>query len=322
MTDTPGLPGIDTPDRPLIPRDQWGRPLVVPPDGGKPVGYTRVTTFVDALPDKHSLDKWKQRMVAIGLADRPDLLLSVAAHRSDKDALNTIVEKALEAAKATASATVGTATHALAEQLDRGQRLGVVPAEAQADLDAYRAATAILDMVEIEQFGVCDELKVAGTCDRVVRWYGRYLIADLKTGSLDYAGLAIAQQLALYARCVPYDPARHTRTPRPYPIDQNLALVIHLPAGAGRCHLFSVPIDQGWQAVQCSAQVRRWRSRRTWFTPFDPTPPPDLAAAIAAATSVEQLRALWTDAVNAGTWTDDHLVAALARKSTLEGHAA
>lgn len=32
-------------------RDRWGRYLVVPPDGGKPVGYTRATTVAKALDE-------------------------------------------------------------------------------------------------------------------------------------------------------------------------------------------------------------------------------------------------------------------------------
>ena len=36
-----------------IPRDRWGRPLVIPPGGGKKrVAYRRVTTFVGVLEDR------------------------------------------------------------------------------------------------------------------------------------------------------------------------------------------------------------------------------------------------------------------------------
>src|SRR5689334_2925212 len=66
---------------PQVPRDRWQRPLVVPPKGGKPVAYTRCTTFVGCLEDTFNLSRWQQRMVALGLNDRPDLLLAVAAHR-------------------------------------------------------------------------------------------------------------------------------------------------------------------------------------------------------------------------------------------------
>ncbi len=103
-----------------IPRDRWNRPLIVPPGGGKPTAYTRCTTFVDCLEDKYNLQRWQLRQCAIGLADRPDLLLSVSAHRDDKHALNSITEKAMEAAQSSARSTMGTATHALGERVDRG----------------------------------------------------------------------------------------------------------------------------------------------------------------------------------------------------------
>jgi hypothetical protein len=45
-----------------IPRDRWGRPLIEPPDGGKPIGYTRVSTLAKALDDKTSLMDWKCRI--------------------------------------------------------------------------------------------------------------------------------------------------------------------------------------------------------------------------------------------------------------------
>src|SRR4051812_961950 len=185
-----------------VPRDRYGRPLVVPNTGGKPVPYTRCTTFVDCLEDKFNLQKWEKRMVALGLADRPDLLLAAAAHRDDKNKLNEICDNAKEAAKASASATTGTALHALTEQHDRGQTLGVLPADAKADLAAYVAATEPFEHLGIEEFVVHDGFKIGGTFDRLVRYNGQTYIADLKTGSVDFGMGKIAMQLAVYARSV------------------------------------------------------------------------------------------------------------------------
>ncbi|HEX5522699.1 MAG TPA: hypothetical protein VFX53_04575 [Pedococcus sp.] len=284
--------------------------------------YTRCTTLVDALDDKYNLGRWQQRMVAIGLADRPDLLLAVAAHRSDKQALNKITEQALAAAQAGAAATVGTALHALADRIDRGQPLGVIPAAYEADLRAYEERTKPLQVKTIEEFCVLDDLRVAGTCDRVVAYGGHYYIADTKSGSIDWGGLKIAQQLAVYAHSVPYDPATHQRVPRQFTVDTDWAIVIHLPAGQGRCELKWVNIAAGWQAVQTSVLVRELRSRKDWFIDFDhlqPHPVSDLADRLRAATSVDVLRQLWTRAIAEGTWTGEHLTIALARKAELEG---
>ena len=62
-----------------IPRDRYGRPIIPPAAGGKPKPYTRVTTLAETLDDRWTLERWKQRQVAIGLMLRRDLLNKVAA---------------------------------------------------------------------------------------------------------------------------------------------------------------------------------------------------------------------------------------------------
>ena len=307
MTDLFDPPGQSVED---VQRDRFGRPLVVPPEGGRPMAYTRCTTYVGVLEDTYNLSRWQQRMVALGMADRPDLVLAAGAHRDDKVELNRIVDQALDAAQARAAAGVGTSLHKLTEQLDRGQIPGPVPEAYRADLDAYAAATANLEMVGIERFTVLDELKIGGTHDRTVRYQGRTYIADIKTGSIEYGALKIAMQLAVYSRSVLYDPATRERTP--LEVDQDRAIVIHLPAGRGRCELHWVDIAAGWEAVQVATQVRQWRRRRDLFTPLA-----DVPAEIAAASTVDDLMAVW--ARHQTAWTDDLTALAAARKAELLG---
>lgn len=245
-----------------ISRDRWGRPLIVPPGGGEPQPYTRTTTFIDVLDDKHALTGWAKRMVAIGLSERPDLLLAVAAHRDDKTRLNAIVEEALQAARGGAAATTGTAIHALTERIDRGVELPPLPDTARRDLEAYRSATAGMEMLAIEEFVVHDGLKVGGTPDRIIRWQGVTVIGDVKTSAeLRYGIPAHSMQLALYAHSMFYDPDTHERTPLP-DVDLERGLIIHLPAGRGVCDLVWVDIEAGWEGVQLAAEVREWRARR------------------------------------------------------------
>ena len=75
---------ITTPDLQTVhvdfQRDRWKRPLIIPPNGGKPVAYRRCTSYVDVIADKFKLQQWDKRQVAIGLAQRDDLRLSVLAH--------------------------------------------------------------------------------------------------------------------------------------------------------------------------------------------------------------------------------------------------
>lgn len=308
LFDGPGQLGQDTEE---IPRDRWGRPLVVPPGGGKPIPYTRCTTYVGAMEDNYNLARWQQRMVALGLADRPDLVLAAAAHRDSKDKLNEICAGALDASQARAKAEIGTALHKFTEPIDRGQLPGNVPEAYRADLDAYQQATAWLEIVGIERFTVQDELKIGGTHDRTVRYQGRDYIADIKTGGIEYGALKIAQQLAVYAHSVLYDPRTHERTP--LDVDQEWALVIHLPAGEGRCELHWIDIAAGWEAVQVSTQVRAWRSRRNLYKPFTTSIPDQ----IATAATVDALYALHR--ANTAAWTDEFTQLAAARKRVLLG---
>lgn len=266
------------PAKPRIERDSRDRPLVLLPDGSKRMAYTRCTTFIGCIEDQYRLHLWKQRLVALGLADRPDLLVSVAAHRDDKEELNRIVEAAKEAAKGSAAARTGTALHALAERHDRGETVSVPPAYAP-DIEAYKRETACLTPVLIEQFCVQDKLRVGGTFDRLVRYVDHngksaHYIADIKTGGIDFGHLKHAMQFAVYANSVPYDIATHKRFAYPDDLDLTKAILIHLPQGEGRCELHWVDIAAGWDAVQIAKAVRAWRNRRHLLTPFTDAAPP------------------------------------------------
>ncbi len=302
-----------------VPRDRFGRPLVTPPGGGKPVGYVRATTWADTLEDKFNLQKWESRMVALGIASRDDLRYAVAAHRDDKSKLDEICRDAKEAAKGSAGATTGTALHILTEQLDRGTLdMTHVPADLRPDITAYRTVTAALRMKQIEQFGVLDDIKVAGTWDRIVTLDGRNYIADLKTGSIEFGMGKIAAQLAIYAHATPYDFTTKTRsTPNAEAgVDQDRALVIHLPASTGRCELHWIDINAGWEAVDLARQVRAWRARKQLASPFSPpAAETGLFDRIAAAPDLIALTTLWRD--NASTWTPAHTAAAARRKNEL-----
>lgn len=311
---------------PAIDRDRWGRPLVTPANGGKPVAYTRCTTYIDVLEDKFNLQKWMQRMVALGLASRPDLLLSVSAHRDDKKQLDRICEDAREAAAASAAATTGTALHALTELVDRGEPLPVIPANAQSSLDKYAEATANLKVLEIERFLVLDTLKIGGTADRLVKDGSDIKIADIKTGSIEWGALKIAMQLAIYARSYMYDITTGKRTPSGASVHEGI--VIHLPAvedpAEARCDLYAVDLIAGWHAVQVAKDVRAKRGLKfadlmhpLGSLPVEPEPKTDrtlnqilanpggepLAHRIAKCETADAVRALWVE--HAAEWNDD-----------------
>lgn len=305
-----------------IDRDRYGRPMIIPPGGGKKIAYTRCTTYVDALEDKYNLQKWQQRMVILGLVDRPDLLLSAAAHREDKSKLDHIAEDAIEAAKAHAAATIGTAVHALTQKLDAGEELPPIPGEYQRDLDAYRRVTAPLTVLHSETFTVLDDLKIGGTPDRIVEFNGERYIADIKTGNIEYGAGKIAMQLAVYAHSVFYDIRGGHRSPLPA-VNGQRGIIIHLPAGTGQCSLHWTDIGAGWEAVQLATQVRAWRARKNLCAPLEvPGAAADeglgtdsVIVQIYAAQSVDELNDVW--ARNEAAWCDEYTRIAVAHKEEL-----
>ena len=263
------MTNLVTPHAPPIRRDRFGRPLILPPGGGNPEPYTRASTVAGTLDDLYGLMGWKQRQTALGLAQRKDLLLAVAAHRDDKKKLDRICEDAMQAVASSAGATTGTALHKLSEAVDRGEELPPLPDDARRDLDAYQAAMAGFDVTYIEAGVVLDDIKVHGTMDRVVTWRGQNFVADLKTGQdvTTYSQPKIAIQLALYAHGVGYRPDG-TRYDLP-PVNQRAGIVIHVPAGTGDATLWWVNILEGWRMVDYALETRLWRKRKDLFVPFE-----------------------------------------------------
>lgn len=329
--------------------DRYGRYVIPHPVTGKKTSWTRATTYAKSISDTYALGQWMLRMAVKGVAARPDLYaLAAATSIDDKDGLNRIAEDAKEAAAAKAGANLGTALHSFTEQVDRGETPNV-PEPWAADIAAYKRMLTTHRITILPQYlerkVVVPEISIAGTFDRIVD-RGGLKIGDLKTGKdLSFGWLEIAIQLAIYSRATHlWTPATRTFEPMP-PVDQDVALVFHLPVGKATAVLYEVDIAAGWQAAQLCGQVRDWRKRRdlaqavTTAPATAPAPAvrevaPHLAdaparrqdpkrsgsaglhALIGQAASVDELTALWTSAN--GAWTDAHTEAAKKRRTAIE----
>ena len=257
----------------MVRRDRWGRYLVVPPEGSKPVGYTRATTIAKTLDDQGALMAWGKRMVGIGLTQRPDLLTELSiTDTGDKKALDRICEKAAEAGGATVRRELGTAVHSIFER-HWTDEMFTVPEPYRPDVQAVETALANAGLSVVEGFHerivVDDANKIAGTFDLLVTNGRVQYIADLKTGSsVKYGSLAFAIQLAIYANAdalytqgAAEDGSQDVREPMPA-VSLLRGVIIHVQPGSGICELHEVDLEAGAQALKVALQVRELRKHQ------------------------------------------------------------
>lgn len=272
-------------------RDQWGRYVF----HGK--SHTRATTFAKSASNTFTLNEWQQRMVILGLTQRPDLM--ALAHglnvRNDKKTLNSIAEQAKEHAGSKVAANLGTAYHAFSERLDAGLiTLQDIPEAYRhrvaeyADVMRRAGLTTRREWIErttaVRADQVSADLGVGGTLDRILQLPdGSLAIGDLKTGrDLQYGWVEIAVQLALYAHGVNTHGlfdwntktwSQHIDTPggmMPLQVRTDFAIVMHMPAdiselpeGSPGCRLYRVDIEKGWKYAQVCGRVMAMQKDKT-----------------------------------------------------------
>lgn len=307
---------FDTPDELTGPLISNGRYRLPDPVTGKIKSWTRATTWAETLADTYLIQLWQQRMAVKGLALRPDLYaLAASMDATDRDGLNKVAASAMEAAKASARSNLGTALHAFTHAIERGED-HAAPADLVPDLDAYRAkirdAEIKTDPHWTERTCIVPSLNVAGTFDRIVEHDGELVILDLKTGDrVGYAWGEIEIQLAVYSRAthawIQGKTGKAAYEPMPE-VSQTRGLVLHLPVGQARAELYPVDLAHGWRGAELCGEVRMLRRISKQPAPLpDRTPgmvhPPDVA--IKAASSREQLSAIWRQAKALGMWTSE-----------------
>lgn len=310
--------------------DQYDRYLVPHPETGEVKGFTRVTTLAKTLADTYGLHQWDMRMVAKGVGMRPDLaaLAASADIEEGKSTLNSVAKQAKEFAGATRGANFGSAFHAFAEQLDRGERPEGVPEAIGPDLKAYMAALKARSLRVLpeymERVVFVPELEVVGTLDRIVSQpegpthSDPHAVLDLKSGKdLGYSWMEIAVQQACYSHASHmWDKASKGWVPMPIAVDQHRALVAHSPIGKGHTEIYGIDIQKGWTLAKASIMVRGWR-KDTYSWLVAPDNPTAIALhLISQASSREALGVLFGRYKD--IWTDDLTAAGNARLAVLE----
>lgn len=256
--------------------NQWGQYVIPERATGTEVAYQRATTLARMMADTYNLDQWQRRMLAIGLTQRPDLYAQIAAATVDeRKLLNEVCEQAAEHAGSTIGRNIGSAMHRFAQRADAGEDVHPPP-PLDADLTAYRAALAAVEITPVEYMAerivVVPSIAVAGTFDRILtspRW-SKPRIGDLKTAQEIYDWIAIAIQLAVYAQGDSiWDLDLQSHQPMP-DVDRDVAIMMHVPAGSGECKLYEVDIAAGWEAAQLAVEIRGWRKRKDLAAELNP----------------------------------------------------
>lgn len=199
-----------------------------------------------------------------------------AANDAAKKRLDPLAEQAIDAAGAHAKREKGTSLHSLFEVADEhgieavekmhaDDPEAVTPADI-ADCRAYLGALEAhgLRIVDREVVVVNDELNVAGRLDRIVLWKqpgaqrATRVVADIKTGRVDYSQGKIAQQIEAYARGVQYDLETHER--KSHGASKAIGLLIHVQAGSGVATVSPVDLTLGKKGNRLAGEVRAWRT--------------------------------------------------------------
>ncbi len=256
-------------------RDQYNRAMLLNKSGAR-VPYTRASTIAKTLDSQEGLINYEARLACVGLTRRKDLHDMTASLRDpegvDKPEMRNIAEQAAIAGGKGVKANLGTARHKFSEMLDEGTPINQVlmPDDIRRDLDAYVHELDRVGLRPLPQYcevhAVRDEFDyngagVSGSWDKTLGDGSDLFIADMKTGQeVKYAMLAWSVQQAIYANMEHiYDVRTDTRHEMPN-VRKDVAFIIWLPAGQGRCQVLEIDIANGWRYAQLAVEVRRARA--------------------------------------------------------------
>jgi hypothetical protein len=268
-------------ERVPIPRDHFGRPKILCPDG-KVRTYTRVSTFAKALDDGSGLSEWKSQILMRGLTRRPHILAdlmhiaeqpvwesSEAGARWQRDwklgDYSSWIEEARDAGGGNEASRWGTALHGLAEWFDAESYMfpddGTIPDDLMAALDRYVEITKDIEMLACEGFVVHDEWLLAGSYDRLgLLPDGRLVVMDIKTSPHQHNNVsAAAIQMAAYARGTHYNPDGTRDLGLLEHVDQTVGLIIQISRDGSGDRLLEVDLAEGWRRAELAREVRAKR---------------------------------------------------------------
>ena len=245
--------------------------------------YSRPSGWGGDLDDESALTLWKIDRACDGVASSPALAAQIAAIHGRSEGRKDLRERAIQLGRGEEAADLGTALHALAHRFETEPGFPV-PEPHATDLACYILArdNAGLTSTHFEVTICADEWRAAGTADRIYQATrplvlpdgstlepGQSVIGDLKTGAkLTYNVPGFCIQMALYADGVFYDVETDVRSPMPSGLRTDWGLLVHLPAGQGRCDFHWCDLETGRHGARVVQLVRAWRHRDDFIGDF------------------------------------------------------
>jgi hypothetical protein len=273
-------------DKPVdgVPRDHKDRYALPQLDGtappayknGNPIGMVRASTLKSGLIDKSGVGKWREALVAEGLATSPDLIDAAARAskiidvRVKREKLREISEEAFKRAGGKDRSQLGTDVHSWHEKMTKGLDPGDVPEEYRTSVQAL--AQLLVDnhitmIPELSERVAKLPFGAAGTIDNIVRWLNpdtedfEMVVADLKTGrTLEFAYLEMLLQLWQYANAEamavirPNEPISYE--PVPMDLRKDRALIFHVPMD-GTAQLYVMDLSGVYEYMWAAVTGRR-----------------------------------------------------------------
>ena len=327
-----------------------GRYKLPDPDTGQDTLFTRVSTIAKMLEDTYHLDQWKDRMLAKGLAMRPDLvMLAGATPLEDKRTFTDLTRSSRDTAGGSEGANHGTAFHSLTELVDRGQPTpqGTHPDNVKR-LELYKQRLEEWQLQVIpgwmERVVLNREHRIVGRTDRALfaqnmslllnetyRLVGpeappppivpptASIIGDVKSQkSMDFGCMAIAMQLAIYAHAdLVWNEETGQWDEPDVELNQDVAVVMHVPSDRIAADIHVIDIARGWELVQMAMDIRAARKEKL-NRKLEHSSGRDWKNDIMNASTKQDLSAIWKAADAAGEWTDELLKLGKARLSEIE----
>lgn len=237
--------------------------------------YERVSDMAKVLDDGSGMTTWNCANTAFGIAKDRGLyeqFCAMADEHEDpwnaskamKAEIKGLVAQAQSIGGSDRKSGRGSGFHRSAHVVDEGRDLLYAPPEIIPYLECYAEAMQRYKVIGYERFIATDEVKAAGSADRIVvdTETGEVHVMDIKTGAHDpnYC-MGVTVQVAIMANGEYYD----QETGRREQIDCSkvTGLLCHVPlAEEPQCNIYPLDLERGWRLAKMVPEVLEARKMK------------------------------------------------------------